>query len=253
MFRVGDGKLYIPPAGKEDSRSEPSLQKNAPGFNKTQHMIVNLSQQHSLVSNWVSELRDVEVQTDRMRFRRNLERIGEVAAYEISKVLPFTEKEIQTPLGITRSKLLGDQPVLATILRAGLPLHQGMLNYFDKADNAFISAYRKHNKDGSFEISLDYISCPELENRTIIISDPMLATGSSLVKTIHFLKEEGNPRAIHIVAAIACTVGIEYVKREEPSVTIWCGDIDDELTAKGYIVPGLGDAGDLAFGVKVQM
>lgn len=216
-------------------------------------MVINLSEQHSLVSNWVSELRDVEIQGDRMRFRRNLERIGEVAAYEISKVLPFTEKEVQTPLGTTSSKLLEAQPVLATILRAGLPLHQGMLNYFDKADNAFISAYRKHNKDGSFEISLDYISCPELENRTIIISDPMLATGSSLVKTIHFLKEEGNPREIHIVAAIACTVGIEYVLREEPSVTIWCGDIDDELTAKGYIVPGLGDAGDLAFGVKVQM
>ena len=216
-------------------------------------MVINLSEQHSLVSNWVSELRDVDVQNDRMRFRRNLERIGEVAAYEISKVLPFVEKEVQTPLGIANSKLLASQPVLATILRAGLPLHQGMLNYFDKADNAFISAYRKHNKDGSFEISLDYISCPELENRTIIVSDPMLATGSSLVKTIHFLKEEGNPKEIHIVAAIACTVGIEYVKREEPSVTIWCGDIDDELTAKGYIVPGLGDAGDLAFGNKMQM
>jgi uracil phosphoribosyltransferase len=216
-------------------------------------MIVNLSQQHSLVSNWVAELRDVSVQNDRMRFRRNLERIGEVTAYEISKVLPFEEREVQTPLGIATHKLLREQPVLATILRAGLPLHQGLLNYLDKADNAFISAYRKHHKDGSFEISLDYVSCPELENRVVIISDPMLATGSSLVKTIHFLKEEGHPREIHIVAAIACTVGIEYVKREEPSVTIWCGDIDDELTAKGYIVPGLGDAGDLAFGTKVQM
>lgn len=216
-------------------------------------MIINLSQQHSLISNWVGELRDINVQTDRMRFRRNLERIGEIAAYEISKVLPFEEKEIQTPLGIATHKVLAEQPVLATILRAGLPLHNGLLNYFDKADNAFISAYRKHNKDGSFEISLDYVSCPELENRVIIISDPMLATGSSLVKTIHYLKEEGHPREMHIVVAIACTVGIEYVKREEPSVTIWCGDIDDELTAKGYIVPGLGDAGDLAFGTKVQM
>ena len=216
-------------------------------------MIVNLSQQHSLISNWVGEIRNVNIQADRMRFRRNLERIGEVAAYEISKVLPFIETEIQTPLGIAEHKVLREQPVLATILRAGLPLHQGLLNYFDQADNAFISAYRKHNKDGSFEISLDYVSCPELENRVVIISDPMLATGSSLVKTIHFLKEEGHPREIHIVAAIACTVGIEYVKREEPSVTIWCGDIDDELTAKGYIVPGLGDAGDLAFGTKVQM
>lgn len=216
-------------------------------------MVINLSEQHSLISNWVSEIRDVEIQNDRMRFRRNLERIGEAAAYEISKVLPFIEKEIQTPLGIATSKVLAQQPVLATILRAGLPLHQGLLNYFDRADNAFISAYRKHNKDGGFEISLDYISCPELEDRVVIISDPMLATGSSLVKTIHFLKEEGRPKEIHIVAAIACTVGIEYVKREEPSVTVWCGDIDDELTAKGYIVPGLGDAGDLAFGVKVQM
>ncbi|MDF2386923.1 uracil phosphoribosyltransferase [Nostoc ellipsosporum NOK] len=216
-------------------------------------MVINLSEQHSLVSNWVSELRNVDVQGDRMRFRRNLERIGEIAAYEISKVLAFEEKEIQTPMGTSVSKVLQQQPVLATILRAGLPMHQGLLNYYDKADNAFISAYRKHNKDGSFEISLDYISCPELENRVVIVSDPMLATGSSLVKTIHFLREEGHPREIHIVAAIACTVGIEYVKREEPGVTIWCGDIDDELTAKGYIVPGLGDAGDLAFGVKVQM
>lgn len=216
-------------------------------------MIVNLSQQHSLISNWVSELRNVNVQTDRMRFRRNLERIGEVAAYEISKVMPFEEREIQTPLGIAIHKILNEQPVLATILRAGLPLHNGLLNYFDQADNAFISAYRKHNKDGSFEISLDYVSCPELENRVVIISDPMLATGSSLVKTIQFLREEGRPREIHIVVAIACTVGIEYVQREAPSATIWCGDIDDELTAKGYIVPGLGDAGDLAFGTKVQM
>lgn len=216
-------------------------------------MVINLSEQHSLISNWVGELRDIDIQNDRMRFRRNLERIGEAIAYEISKVLTFEEKEIQTPLGIATAKVLKEQPVLATILRAGLPLHQGILNFFDKADNAFISAYRKHNKDGSFEISLDYVSCPELENRVVIISDPMLATGSSLVKTIHFLKEEGRPREIHIVVAIACTVGIEYVKREEPSVTIWCGDIDDELTAKGYIVPGLGDAGDLAYGTKVQM
>lgn len=216
-------------------------------------MVVNLSLQHSLISNWVSELRSVNIQTDRMRFRRNLERIGEVAAYEISKVMPFEVKEIQTPLGIAEHKILAEQPVLGTILRAGLPLHQGLLNYFDQADNAFISAYRKHNKDGSFEISLDYVSCPELENRIVIISDPMLATGSSMVKTIHYLKEEGRPKEIHIVVAIACTVGIEYVKREEPSVTIWCGDIDDELTAKGYIVPGLGDAGDLAYGAKTQM
>ncbi len=216
-------------------------------------MIINLSQQHSLVSNWMSELRDEEIQKDRQRFRRNLERIGEVAAYEISKKLAFVEKEVDTPLGSATCKIIKDQPVLATILRAGIPLHNGLLNYFDKADNAFISAYRKHQKDGSFEISLDYVSCPELEDRILIISDPMLATGASLVKTIHYLKAEGKPREIHIVAAIACTVGIEYVTREDPGVTIWCGDIDDELTAKGYIVPGLGDAGDLAYGVKVQI
>jgi uracil phosphoribosyltransferase len=216
-------------------------------------MVVNLSKGYSLLSDWVGELRNTEVQGDRMRFRRNLERIGEVAAYEISKLLTAQEKEIQTPLGISNTQVLKDQPVLATILRAGLPLHQGLLNYFDKADNAFISAYRKHNKDGSFEISLDYISCPELENRVVIVSDPMLATGASLVKTIRFLREEGHPSHIHVVTAIACTVGIEYVHRSEPQVTIWCGAIDDELTAKGYIVPGLGDAGDLAFGTKVQM
>jgi uracil phosphoribosyltransferase len=216
-------------------------------------MVTNLSTECSLICEWISEIRDVQIQSDRMRFRRNLERIGEIAAYEISRHLAYEEKEVQTPLGISQCKVLKEQPVLATILRAGLPLHQGLLNYFDKADNAFISAYRKHRLDGSFEISLDYISCPELENRVVIISDPMLATGSSLVKTIQYLRDEGHPREIHVVAAIACSVGIEYVQRSEPKVKIWCGDIDEELTAKGYIVPGLGDAGDLAFGTKVQM
>jgi uracil phosphoribosyltransferase len=216
-------------------------------------MVINLSTQCSLVCDWISEIRDMQIQSDRMRFRRNLERIGEIAAYEISRQLAYEEKEVQTPLGISQCKVLKEQPVLATILRAGLPLHQGLLNYFDKADNAFISAYRKHQLDGSFEISLDYISCPELENRVVIISDPMLATGSSLVKTIQFLRDEGHPSEIHVVAAIACTVGIEYVLRSEPTAKIWCGAIDEELTAKGYIVPGLGDAGDLAFGTKVQM
>ncbi|GAC1393042.1 MAG: uracil phosphoribosyltransferase [Candidatus Saccharimonadales bacterium] len=216
-------------------------------------MVINLSEEHSLVSNWLSELRNVDVQDDRLRFRRNLERIGEAGAYEISKKLSWIEKEVTTPLGTSSCKVLEKQPVLATILRAGLPMHQGLLNYFDKADNAFISAYRKHNADGSFEISLDYISCPDMENRVVIISDPMLATGASLVKTIQFIREEGNPSEIHFVCAIACTVGIEYVLRAEPKATLWCGDIDDELTAKSYIVPGLGDAGDLAYGVKVQM
>jgi uracil phosphoribosyltransferase len=216
-------------------------------------MVINLSEQHSLVSNWVAELRNTEVQGDRMRFRRNLERIGEVAAYEISKQLPWTTQEVPTPLGSHESKVLESQPVLATILRAGLPMHNGMLNYFDKADNAFISAYRKHHHDGSFEIRMEYMSCPVIDNRVVIISDPMLATGASIVKTIQHMKEEGNPASIHVVVAIACTVGIESIIRDcGEDITIWCGDIDEELTAKGYIVPGLGDAGDLAFGSKIQ-
>lgn len=215
-------------------------------------MVINLSQQHSLISNWVGELRNIEVQNDRMRFRRNLERIAEVIAYEISKTLAWEDKEITTPLGIANCKMLTDQPVLATILRAGLGMHTGLLNYFDKGENAFISAYRKHHPDGTFEISIEYMSCPEIENKVVIISDPMIATGASLVKSIQFLKNEGEIKELHIVCAIGCTVGIEYVLREVPKATIWCGDIDDELTAKGYIVPGLGDAGDLAFGQKMQ-
>jgi len=215
-------------------------------------MVINLSKEHSLVSNWVAELRDVTVQDDRMRFRRNLERIGEVAAFEISKRMPYVEKEIQTPLGIAVCEVLQEQPVLTTILRAGLALHQGLLSFFDKADNAFVSAYRRHNKDGSFEIALEYLSCPEIDDRILIISDPMLATGSSLVKTIQYLKEEGTPKSFHVVTAIACTLGIEHLRREVPEAIIWCGAIDDELTAKGYIVPGLGDAGDLSYGAKIQ-
>ena len=215
-------------------------------------MVHNFSKQHSLVSNWVSELRNVNVQNDRLRFRRNLERIAEVIGYEISKELETEELEITTPLGTATCKVLKEQPVLATILRAGLAMHNGLLSYFDHADNAFLSAYRKHNPDGSFDISMEYMSCPELDGRVVIISDPMLATGASLVKSIQYLKEEGDIKKIHIVCAIACSVGIEYVLRAEPKATIWCGDIDDELTAKGYIVPGLGDAGDLAFGTKMQ-
>lgn len=215
-------------------------------------MVKNLSEHHSLVSNWISELRDTSLQGDRMRFRRNIERIGEVAAYEISKGLAFEEKDTTTPLGIAQQKVLQQQPVLATILRAGMPLHQGMLNYFDKADNAFIAAYRKHRHDGSFEINLEYIACPPLDDRTVILCDPMLATGASLVKTIEFLKREGQFNEMHVVSVIACTEGIDFLRRHEPTVKIWCGAIDEELTAKGYIVPGLGDAGDLAFGEKSQ-
>jgi uracil phosphoribosyltransferase len=204
------------------------------------------------LSEWVGELRDIQVQADKMRFRRNLERIAETAAVAISEKLVYEEKEVQTPLGVANCKLLKEQPVLATILRAGLPMHNGLVNIFDKADSAFISAYRKHKLDGTFDIRLEYVSCPDLDGRVLIISDPMLATGSSMVKTIQALRDEGNAKQVHIVTAIACTVGIEFVKRAEPNVTIWCGEIDEELTAKGYIVPGLGDAGDLAFGPKTQ-
>ncbi len=220
--------------------------------NCTMATVTNLSEQNSLAAVWVAELRDVNIQHDRLRFRRNLERIAEVAAYEISKGLEWETREVETPLGTAQTVALKRQPVLASILRAGVPMHNGLLNYFDRADNAFISAYRKHHRDGSFEISLEYVSCPELDGRVLILADPMLATGASLVKTIEELQGEGSPLAIHIVCAIACTVGIEYVRRQAPNVHIWCGDIDDELTAKGYIVPGLGDAGDLAFGPKMQ-
>lgn len=215
-------------------------------------MIRNLSEQHSLLTNWVAELRDTQIQQDRMRFRRNLERIAEVIGYEISKGLSSTEKEVTTPMGNAKASLLTTQPVLATILRAGLPMHNGLLNYFDKADNAFLSAYRKHHADGSFEISLEYMSCPSIEGRVLIISDPMLATGASLVKSIEHLKAAGQYSELHIVCAIGCTIGVDYVKSQLPEAQIWCAAIDDELTSKGYIVPGLGDAGDLAFGVKMQ-
>jgi uracil phosphoribosyltransferase len=216
-------------------------------------MITNLSTQGSLLTEWISELRNVDVQNNRLRFRRNLERIGEIIAYEISKTFLWQEREIQTLLGTHVSKVLLNQPVLATILRAGLPLHNGLLNYFDKADNAFISAYRKHSRDGSFKIRLEYLSCPPIDNRILILCDPMLATGASLVAALRWLLNNGTPSEIHIVCAIAATEGLEYVAREfGEKIYIWCGDIDDELTAKGYIVPGLGDAGDLAFGPKSQ-
>ena len=216
-------------------------------------MVHNLSKEHSLLSNWIAELRDIHVQNDRMRFRRNIERIGEVIAYEMSKHMASKLVKTTTPLGIHDSKVLNEQPVLATILRAGLPLHQGMLNYFDKADNAFISAYRKHHDDGSFEISIEYLSCPDLNNRILIVADPMLATGASLVQTIQAITKTQKPKEIHIAVAIASKAGIELVAKElGKNIPIWCGDIDDVLNDKSYIVPGLGDAGDLAFGTKMQ-
>lgn len=216
-------------------------------------MVIDLSKNNSLLNHWVAELRDVHVQNDRMRFRRNIERIGEVAAYELSKTLAFKSVEVTTPLGIAPTQLLNEQPVLATILRAGLPLHQGMLNYFDKADNAFISAYRKHHPDGSFEISLEYLSCPNLNDRVLILCDPMLATGASLVETIQAIQKTYTPAQIHIVVTIASHKGIEHVEKELGADTlIWCAAIDPILNDKSYIVPGLGDAGDLAFGTKMQ-
>lgn len=214
--------------------------------------IINLSEKSSLVSQWVSELRDVNVQGDRMRFRRNLERIGEAIAYEISKILPFKTASINTPLGIHHSAVMAEQPVLCTILRAGLPLHQGMLNYFDRADNSFMAAYRKHTDDTHFEISLEYVSCPDLTDRILIISDPMLATGASLVRSVNQLQTQGKWKELHIVCAIASKAGLAHLSESCPDAFIWCGDVDEGLSDKGYILPGLGDAGDLAFGTKMQ-
>lgn len=214
-------------------------------------MVQILSAQHSILNQFIAEIRDQEIQKDRMRFRRNLERIGEVAAIEISKTLNYTNSEVTTPLGIANMDLMKEQPVVATILRAGLPLHQGVLNYFDRADNAFVSAYRRHHKDGTFDIHLEYISSPPLEGRILILTDPMLATGASMVMTYKAMLQKGRPAHTHIVAAIASLQGVEYVKSHLPAgVTIWVGAVDDELTAQSYIVPGLGDAGDLAFGEK---
>lgn len=214
-------------------------------------MVQILSAQHSILNQFIAEIRDLEIQKDRMRFRRNLERIGEVAAIEISKTLTYTNSEVTTPLGIANMELMKEQPVVATILRAGLPLHQGVLNYFDRADNAFVSAYRRHHKDGTFDIHLEYISSPPLEGRILILTDPMLATGASMVMTYKAMLQKGRPAHTHIVAAIASLQGVEYVKSHLPAgVTIWVGAVDDELTAQSYIVPGLGDAGDLAFGEK---
>ena len=214
-------------------------------------MVHLLSAGNSIIHQFIAEIRDVNVQGDRMRFRRNLERIGEIAAMEISKTLSYTESEVTTPLGIAPIRRLSEQPVVGTILRAGLPLHQGILNYFDQADNAFISAYRKQTKDGGFEISLDYISSPLLSDRIFILADPMLASGASIVTTYKAMLRKGKPRHTHLVIAMASTQGLEYVKSHLPmEVDIWIGAIDEELTAQSYIVPGLGDAGDLAYGEK---
>ena len=216
--------------------------------------IYNLGENNSLLNQFISEIRNVSVQIDPMRFRRNMERIGEIIAYEISKKLGYEKKNITTPLGEIEMSVIKQQPVLATILRAGLPLHQGLLNYFDRADNAFISAFRKHDVEGKFEIQIDYMSAPTLKNKILIIVDPMLATGKSMVLAYKELLTMGAPKHIHIVSVIASVDGMEYIQKQiSPSKTsIWVGAIDQELTAQSYIVPGLGDAGDLAYGAKLQ-
>ena len=211
-----------------------------------------LGAQNSLFNEFIAEVRSADVQVDSMRFRRNLERIGEIFAYEISKNMAYAEQEVTTPLGIANISRLQEKPVLATILRAGLPLHQGMLNYFDHAENAFVSAFRKYERDGTFEIQIDYLSSPELDGKTLILCDPMLATGQSLALTYEELLAKGDPLHTRIVSVIASRQGLDYVMSKLPddSCTFWVGAIDEELTAQSYIVPGLGDAGDLAYGIE---
>ena len=206
---------------------------------------------NSVFNQFLSEIRDHNIQKDRLRFRRNLERCGEIFAYEISKELTYTKTEVTTPLGVSEDMLIADQPILITILRAGLPMHQGLLNTLDNAGNGYISAYRKHHKDGSFDIELEYLACPSIEGRTIILSDPMLATGSSMVLAYKALLEKGKPKHCHIVSLISSAEGMEFTKKNMPTnCTIWLGAVDQEMTAQSYIVPGLGDAGDLAYGPK---
>lgn len=216
-------------------------------------MMVNiLGNKNSVINQYMAEIRDVEVQKDSMRFRRNIERVGEIMGYEISKTLQYVNQEITTSLGIASVSKLKEQPVIGSILRAGLPLHQGVLNVFDNAQNAFISAYRKHHKDGSLNIQVDYLSSPELNDRILILCDPMLATGTSMVLTYKKLLERGTPRHTHIISVIASSEGLTYARKHLPeNVTLWLAALDEELTAQAYIVPGLGDAGDLAYGNKV--
>jgi len=215
-------------------------------------MTVILSQQFSLINSWINELRNVEIQHDRMRFRRNMERIGEIAAFEISKSLEYKEIEIQTPLDTIKVKEIAVQPVITTILRAGVPLFEGILNYLDKADCGFVAAYRKHDANDYFSIKQDYLTCPNIDGRPLIVADPMLATGASLIESIKDLLTNGTPTQLHIVAAIASRQGVETIEKAYPDAKIWVGAIDENLTSKGYITPGLGDAGDLSYGEKLQ-
>lgn len=213
-------------------------------------MITILAQQHSIANNFIAELRNIEIQQDRMRFRRNLERIGEILAYEISKTLEYGVQEIETPLGISPTPTLVEQPVLITILRAGIPLHQGFLNVFDHADSGFVAAYRHTKKSGEFEIHKKYTTTPDLDNKVVIITDPMLATGRTLVLTCKELLLEYNIKELHIASVIASEEGLQHVRAFVPQAQIWVGTVDNELTSKSFIVPGLGDAGDLSYGSK---
>ena len=216
-------------------------------------MIHILSEQTSILNQYIAEIRDKHIQQDRIRFRRNMERIGEYFAYEISKTLAYKNTTTETVLAEAQTLTLAEQPVISTILRAGLPLHTGILNIFDGAQNAFVSAYRKHHKDNTFEIQIEYLSSPSLEDKTLILTDPMLATGSSMVLAYKALLSKGKPKHTHIVAVIASREGVEYVRKNMPdnNYTLWLAAVDEELTAHSYIVPGLGDAGDLAFGEKL--
>ncbi len=217
-------------------------------------MVNILTQENTILSKFVSQMRDITVQGDSMRFRRNMERIGEIMAYEISKILDYKPTIVQTPLGEAEAVMLDGDIVLATIMRAGVPFHQGFLNYFDDASSAFVSAYRRSHKDNSFEVKVEYISCGDLEGKILILVDPMLATGSSLVLAHQALCEKGGePRYTHVAAIIASEQGLDYVKQNMSMdrVSIWTAALDEELTSKYYIVPGLGDAGDLAYGKKL--
>jgi uracil phosphoribosyltransferase len=214
-------------------------------------MVHDLSQTNSIFNTFIAELRNKDIQTDAMRFRKNLERVGEIMAYEISKKLHYHEQETETPLGIALCSLLNEQPVIAVILRAGLPMHQGMINCFDRAETAFVSAYRKHKTAEIFDIKVEYLASPSIANKDLIICDPMLATGSSMMMVYKALLQNGAPKSIHIAAAIASKEALKYLREKLPEKTnYWLGAIDDELTAQSYIVPGIGDAGDLAYGQK---
>ncbi|MBU0488754.1 MAG: uracil phosphoribosyltransferase [Bacteroidetes bacterium] len=215
-------------------------------------MIIELGKQTSVLNQYIAELRDAEIQKDSMRFRANMQRFGQIVAYEISKELKYVEKEVITPLGSSVCPVLADEIVIATILRAGLPLHLGILDIFDKSRNAFVSAYRRMHKSGKFDIAVEYISSPSITDRVLILSDPMMATGKSMLLTYKSLLTKGKPKHTHIVMVLASTEGVEYLRKNVnmDNITLWIGAIDEELTAQAYIVPGLGDAGDLAFGGK---